>query len=73
MHRSLTYVAGSRHRDRSHWFFNNAELNEFRKNAEQSYIDIASNISSKGRQKKLAIQSIREQEVATSAPKAYSL
>jgi ATP-dependent exoDNAse (exonuclease V) alpha subunit len=70
MHRSLTYVAGSRHRDRSHWFFNNAELNEFRKDAEEPYIVIASNIASKERQKKLAIQSIKDQQGASS--KAYS-
>ncbi|TPH13262.1 MobF family relaxase [Litorilituus lipolyticus] len=58
MHKSLTYVAGSRHKQNSQWFFNNAEIEEFRKTKSQSSLDIVSEISSQDRQKKLATKLI---------------
>lgn len=60
MHRSMTYVAGSRHKNKSHWFFNKSELDEYKQCTTTSYLQTVVSMSSLKRQKSTATNKFRE-------------
>ena len=56
MHRSSTYVAGSRHKEKSHWYFNEAQLTEIETGRRVPNLNLVSSIASDIKQKKLATE-----------------
>ncbi|KXI26784.1 MobF family relaxase [Paraglaciecola hydrolytica] len=54
MHRAMTYVAGSRHKEHSHWYFNKAQLEEHRIEVNQPYINIVCKLATENKQRSLA-------------------
>jgi len=65
MDRANSYVAGSRHKDNCHWFFNNKEIdmltlnNVDQLNSEVSRTDSTSQIMSSDRKKLMALEYIK--------------
>lgn len=51
MHRSSTYVAGSRHKEKSHWYFNEAQLTEIETGRRVPNLNLVSSIASDIKQK----------------------
>ena len=54
MGKASTYVAGSRHKEQSHWYFNKAEINEMKANETESTLDVIARLSSIDKKAKLA-------------------
>jgi hypothetical protein len=54
MGKASTYVAGSRHKELSHWYFNKAEINEIKANKSESIHDVIVRLSSIDKRAKLA-------------------
>jgi conjugative relaxase-like TrwC/TraI family protein len=54
MGKASTYVAGSRHKEQSHWYFNRAEINEMKANKTESTLDVIARLSSIDKRAKLA-------------------
>jgi conjugative relaxase-like TrwC/TraI family protein len=60
MDRANNYVAGSRHKDNSHWFFNEAELKAIEINKEESLINVISKQANKEKRSSLATYLLEE-------------
>lgn len=56
MHRSSTYVAGSRHKERSHCYFNEAQIAEYKARDKGTTLDFIGSIATSNRQKQLALE-----------------
>jgi hypothetical protein len=54
MSKASTYVAGSRHKELSHWYFNKAEINEIKANKSENIHDVIVRLSSIDKRAKLA-------------------
>ncbi|OUR59859.1 hypothetical protein A9Q74_15905 [Colwellia sp. 39_35_sub15_T18] len=54
MGKASTYVAGSRHKEQSHWYFNKAEINEMKANKSENIHDVIVRLSSIDKRAKLA-------------------
>lgn len=66
MHRAMTYVAGSRQKNESHWFVNKAQIKEFIEKGSDSYIDAIVRLSGISKSKELATQAFERHKIAQS-------
>lgn len=66
MDRANSYVAGSRHKDNCHWFFNNQELSVLSDHHEIDNIKILAKVMSTDKRKEMAIEHIENNDKANS-------